>query len=167
MLEFNLTSVIQLLNFLILMFFLMKFLFKPFLKTLDERKEKIRKEFMEAEKLRKEAEEYNEKAKMEYQNARNRAMEIIEKSKKEAEEFLKTQRESAKMEAKRMIDEAKMEIERMKEETIKELRMETLKLSVFLASKILEREVDERTHREYLMNMLERIAKGKRKGSGS
>ena len=157
MLEFNLTSVIQLLNFIILLFFLNKFLFKPFLNTLDQRKAKIEGDIERAEKIRKEAEEYKQEVEAELKKARKRAEEIVQSAEKRAEEIVSSEREKAKQEAQRIIENAKIEVENIKKAAVDELKNSVVRLAFLMASKILEKEIDEKKHREYLTKMLSRF----------
>jgi len=157
MLEFNLTSIIQLLNFVILLFFLNKFLFKPFLNTLDQRKAKIEGDIKKAEEIRKGAEEYKEQASKELEKARKRAGEILQSAEKRAEEIVNTERERAKQEAQKIIESAKLEVENIKKSAIEELRNNAIKLAFLIASKILEKEIDEKKHKEYLVKMLNKF----------
>ncbi|MDP0971779.1 ATP synthase F0 subunit B, partial [Klebsiella pneumoniae] len=55
MIEINLTAVLSILNFLLLYFVLKKVLFDKFFDIIKQRKEKIKGEIAQAEKLRKEA----------------------------------------------------------------------------------------------------------------
>ncbi|MDI3472761.1 MAG: F-type H+-transporting ATPase subunit b [Thermotogaceae bacterium] len=157
MLEFNLTSVIQLLNFVILLFFLNKFLFKPFLSTLDQRKKKIEEDIRKAEKIREEAEEYKQEMEAELKNARKRAEEIIQNAERRAEEFLNSEKEKAKQEAQKIIENAKIEVENFKKTAIDELKNSAVRLAFLMATKILEKEIDEKKHREYLVKMLNKF----------
>lgn len=157
MLEFNLTSVIQLLNFIILLFFLNKFLFKPFLNTLDQRKAKIEGDIERAEKIRKEAEKYKQEVEAELKKARKRAEEIVQSAEKRAEEIVSSEREKAKQEAQRIIENAKIEVENIKKAAVDELKNSVVRLAFLMASKILEKEIDEKKHREYLAKMLSRF----------
>ncbi|MGC9324511.1 MAG: F0F1 ATP synthase subunit B [Desulfomonilia bacterium] len=103
MIELNWTFFVQVVNFLILMFILNKILYKPILKVLDERDERIVGGQQKAKKLTDEREnlfrEYNQKlyaAKVEAMNiknaSRNQAVEqanaIIEEARKKADEII-------------------------------------------------------------------------------
>lgn len=157
MLEFNLTSVIQLLNFVILLFFLNKFLFKPFLNTLDKRKAKIEGDIKKAEEIRKEAEEYRRQVNEKLREVKKQAEEILQNAERRAEEIVNSERERAKQEAKRILENAQSEAENIKKSAIEELKTNAVKLAFLVASRILEGEIDERKHKEYLVRMLNKF----------
>lgn len=92
----------QILNFLVLVWLLKRFLYKPILKAIDEREEKVRARLEEAEarkdEARKEKEEFRQKNKdfeekresmmnEAAEEARNKRRELLEKAREEAEEL--------------------------------------------------------------------------------
>jgi len=81
-LEFNLTSVLMLLEFALLAFFLYKFLYKPFFKISDERRKRIQEDFNVAEKAKLEAEASQKEAKKLLDNAIAQAEGIMANAKK-------------------------------------------------------------------------------------
>jgi len=81
-LEFNLTSILMLLQFILLAFFLYKFLYKPFFKMSDERRKRIQEDFSLAEKAKLEAEASQREAKQLLDNAVAQAEGIIANAKK-------------------------------------------------------------------------------------
>ncbi|HIP91864.1 MAG TPA: ATP synthase F0 subunit B [Thermotoga sp.] len=155
-LEFNWTSVIMLMTFGLLVYFLNKFLYKPFLEIMDRRKEKIEGEIKNAENLRKEAEELRKKAEEELKEASRRAQNIVERAEKEAEAIINEAREKAKIEAQRIVESGRKQVEMEMIKAMEDLRKRAGELAVTLAMKILSGILDEKAKREYLMRMLKR-----------
>lgn len=103
MIEINFTLIIQIINFLALIFILNIVLYKPILKVLEEREERVDGQQQQAKKILEDGQvlvgDYNQKlynAKVEAMNAKNAARNeasnqangIIETARKEAEEII-------------------------------------------------------------------------------
>jgi F-type H+-transporting ATPase subunit b len=159
-LEFNLTSIVMLLQFVLLAFFLYKLLYKPFFKMSDERRNKIQQDISTAERLRAEAEESRKKAKELVESAQAQAESIIENAKRTADALTGKEKELAKRQAETILKKAQDEIETQKQEAVKEISEKSIKLAVYLASKLLERQIDEKTQSEYLRSFISRIQEG-------
>ncbi|MBP6960855.1 MAG: F0F1 ATP synthase subunit B [Thermotogae bacterium] len=159
-LEFNLTSVLMLLEFALLAFFLYKFLYKPFFKISDERRKRIQEDFNVAEKAKLEAEASQKEAKKLLDNAITQAEGIMANAKKTAEDYALREREDAKQKAESMLKKAQEEIEAQKQDALKEISEKSVSLAVYLASKLLERQVDEKAQNDYLKSFLSKIKEG-------
>ena len=159
-LEFNLTSILMLLQFILLAFFLYKFLYKPFFKMSDERRKRIQEDFSLAEKAKLEAEASQREAKQLLHNAVAQAEGIIANAKKTAEDYAIRERIDAKQKAESLLRKAQEEIEAQKKEAIQEISEKSVSLAVYLASKLLERQVDEKAQSEYLKSFLAKIKQG-------
>ncbi|MEX0621668.1 MAG: F0F1 ATP synthase subunit B [Candidatus Woykebacteria bacterium] len=91
----------QIVNFVILLFLLQRFLYKPILKVLEERRKKIEASIKQAEDIEKRYEESSKKQAEILIKARGEAAEIVDSAKKEA----KSLSEQMQAEAKKSIDE--------------------------------------------------------------
>ncbi|ABR30166.1 ATP synthase subunit B [Thermosipho melanesiensis] len=154
MFEINITSVIQLMSFFLLLYILKKFLYDKYFEVMDARKEKIEGEIKKAEQLRKEAEELKKEAKGELIKIRESADSIIKKAKEEAEEIVNNAKKKAEAEAEKILVSAKEEIKNEREAMIKEVEQRVGEIAVVLAMKILKGTLDEKAKREYLMKIL-------------
>ena len=130
--------VAQTASFLILLFLLMRFAWKPFLKILDERKERIASEFKSIEDTKAEIArikgEYEKHIDMIDDTAQRRIQEAVAAGKRMAEAM----KESAKEEAQKMIDGAN---EAIKAETAKareELKEAIVDLAIGAAEKVIQ-----------------------------
>lgn len=82
MIQFDATFFAQILNFLILLFILAKFAYKPLMKVLDERRARVANDLETAEKTRVEAEALKEQYSKQLAEARTEATAIIDKANK-------------------------------------------------------------------------------------
>jgi len=154
--ELNLTGLIQLLNFLVLLFALYKLLYKPFMKTLDQRREKVHSEILEAEKLRKDAEDLKREAEEQLKQSQQRASEILNEALKRKEEIITQAVEESKVKAERIINNAKAQVDREMKQALEEVEKHAGELAVVLTTKLLKGILDEKAKQEYLKRYLER-----------
>ncbi len=159
MIEFNLTAVLQLLHFVLLLWVLKKFVFDSFFKVLDQRRDLIEGEIKRAEKIRRDAEEYAEEAQAKLKKASDDARRIIEDAEARSEKIVEEAREKAKQEAERIMEAATNEIERMKKEVEEEIRETAVKLGIFIASHILKRVANEKLQNEVVEKTLKELRK--------
>ncbi|HET7658113.1 MAG TPA: F0F1 ATP synthase subunit B [Bacillales bacterium] len=162
MLNFSFGTILfQIVAFLILMAIVAKFGMRPMLDVMKKRQDYIDNEITAAEKARERAEEAIEKQKKALEEARNEAYQIVENAKKQAESQGEKILANAKQQAERTLEEAKAEIEREREKALASLRAQTAELSVMLASKIIEKELDEKQQAkeidQFLSEMGERL----------
>jgi F-type H+-transporting ATPase subunit b len=140
------TMVFQLIAFIILMLLVSKYALRPMLNTMRQRQEHIDGQIKAAEKSRKEAEDLIKEQREALEKARLEAKEIIERAK-------------AQERAESMIKEATNEIQREKEKALASLRDEVGALSVQLASKLIEKELDGKAQAELVGRYLEQVGR--------
>jgi len=151
-----------LVTFVVLLVLLAKFAFKPIAQALDRRGETIKKSIEEAEKQRVEAKKLMEDYQKQIADARNEAGKIIEESRQLGERVRKEVVEKANSEASAVVQRAQEEIQRQKEKGVQELKDTVANLSVQIASKVLEKEVNEATHRQLIDNLIKDLGKVQR-----
>ena len=141
MIEINLTIVIQVLQFLILIFILNRLLFKPISQVMTERKAKISAWEEKTQKLQESArvqlETYENQLREERAQAQKRQEELTKELKKKEEENLQTVSE----EAVGLVALAQQTILEETERLRLELRHQAVELSQILAEKVLGRKV--------------------------
>ena len=114
--DFN-QILLQILNFLIVLFVLKKFLYKPVLKILDERAEKINEGLNAAEKSLKAQTQIEEQKKEEIVSAQREAAKILDEARKEAENLKSDILNGAKEDASKVIEKERTVLEvRLKEQ---------------------------------------------------
>ncbi|MGC8544512.1 F0F1 ATP synthase subunit B [Athalassotoga sp.] len=156
-LNFNGTSILQLMSFFILMYFLVKLLYKPFLSMLEKRRNEIKSEYDKASKERAEAEKMKEMAKADLDEIRKNILNYEEESKKRVAEYELNEKRRIDEEIKVMMENAKSQIEEEKAKAQKVLETQVVTISIALASKIIQQEIDEKSKREFLMKQLSKM----------
>jgi F-type H+-transporting ATPase subunit b len=133
------TLIIQMINFLILLWILNRFLYKPILKILDERRGKIHASETEVEELKARAAGQWESYQRQLQEARIEANAEKERIKAEGAEAERRLLEEARAEAARLLEDSRRMIQ---EEVLKArdlLRAQAGAVASEMASKILGR----------------------------
>ena len=148
-----------LVSFVVLLALLAKFAFKPIAQALDRRSETIKKSIEEAEKQRAEAKELMDDYQKQLAEARSEANKIIEEARGLGENVRKEVVEKANAEASALVQRSQEEIHRQKEKGIQELKDTVASLSVQIASKVIEKEVNEATHRQLVENLIKDLSK--------
>ncbi len=148
---------ISLINLLIIFFIVKKFLFKPINKMLKERKEKIDKEYSDAYATKREAEEakrsYDEKKAELASEAEQILARATVKAEKQGAEIVR----AAKSDAEGILRQANEEIKNEKSAMLNAVKNEVSVISVELASKIVEREVNAQDHTELINEFIAKI----------
>lgn len=147
--------IFYLVNFLILVGVLGKFLYKPFLNLMETRKQSIVDALDNAEAVNRRADEkmanYDRKiAKLEAEGR-----EIIKEAKIKAEEQANEIIEQANQRASQIMNRAEKEIEREREKAVLEMREQIAVLSLMAAEKIMERDVEVNGQDQIIEQVLE------------
>lgn len=85
----------QVVNFLILLFILKRFLYKPLLKVLDQRKQKIEESLKNAEEIERRLQETNEEIEKTLARALQEGQKIIDESKKTGIQIMEDSKQTA------------------------------------------------------------------------
>lgn len=149
--------IMAIINFLIMVVILNKFLYKPIVKVLDERKETIQGDLNQAEQSKQSAEELKQEYQDQLKGARRESQEIITRATKLGEESKDDLIRQAKLEADKMSAKAKEEIEREKTKAISEVRDEVANLSISVAEKILGQELGKKNHEKMIHEFVKEV----------
>ncbi|KKR31197.1 MAG: ATP synthase subunit b [Candidatus Gottesmanbacteria bacterium GW2011_GWC2_39_8] len=141
--------VTQIFNFLVLVVVLTKFLYKPTLKMLDERKKKIEEGLLLTDKMREEKEKLDKKGEQILNKAKDEAASIIEEGKKTAKNLEKDILAKAQNEAREIVAKSKRDAVLAREEEEKKLEEKTVEVAGLMVEKLLS-ELPEKTKREIL-----------------
>ena len=146
----NATLIAQMIVFLILIWFTMKFIWPPLTKAMDDRAHRIAEGLSAAEKARKELAAADARVAEEIKQARSEAMAIIDKAHQQANLIIEKAKQDAVVEATRQKATAAADIENMTHRAREELRGQVASLAVSGAEKILKREIDANAHKALL-----------------
>jgi len=134
--------VFQVIGFLVLVFFMGKFVFPILNKSIDKREAAIRDSVNAAEKARADAAEAEKRIQEQMDQAKKQAADAIEVAHKEANAMLTSAEEKAKKRADHIIAQAESRMEQEVAAARKELRSETAQLVVQATEKVLGQKVD-------------------------
>ncbi|KIL37982.1 ATP synthase F0F1 subunit B [Gordoniibacillus kamchatkensis] len=148
---------IQLIAFLVLYWLLSRYAFGPLFGIMEKRRQHVQEQLQSSERSRKEAEELLKQQKEALQEARKEAYDIIEQAKTTASRQADDLLAQAKAEAARVKDEAVRDIENEKAKAVAALRREVSAMSVLIASKIIEKQVDEKSNEELINHYLKEV----------
>lgn len=140
----------QTVNFLILFFLLRAFLFKPILKMLDDRRERIAEGLNAAETARAEAAQAQVKTEELMVEARRQSQEAVANAQNIATRIQTEAREQAAADREATIERARAEIQQERDRAIAELRGEFASITVQAAERIIGESLDADAHRRII-----------------
>lgn len=146
----NATLFVQALSFAFLIWFAVKFIWPPLNRAIDRRNARIAEGLAAAEKGKAALVEAERKGDATLKEARERASGVLGDSEKRAAQIVEEARVAAKAEADRIIAAAREQIGSEVAKAKTELREQVAALAVAGAEKILQREVDAKSHGEML-----------------
>ncbi|CAM2181104.1 ATP synthase Fo complex subunit b [Paraburkholderia sacchari] len=149
----NATLFAQMVVFLILAWFTMKFVWPPLINALDERSKKIADGLAAADKGKAELEAAHKRVGEELASARSEGQNRIADAEKRALAVAEEIKAQAQAEAARIIAQAKADADQQVVKAREALRAEVAALAVQGAEQILKREVDQAAHAD-LLNQL-------------
>ena len=157
--------IFQIINFSLLLFVLAKFLYKPILKILDERKKKIAESLANAQKIDEELAKLEEKKGKEIEKAKEAGRSILEEMRVEGEKQRVETLTRAKEEAEKIAQRAKEQLDLEKEKLREELKAELVDLSIAMTEKLLEKKIGKEKKEDLISSTLQTIRKEARKVS--
>lgn len=152
--------IFYLINFLILVGVLGKFLYKPFLNLMDTRKQSIQDALENAELTNRRADEKMQNYNKRIAKVEEEGREIVREAKVKADVQARAIIEDANKKAADIMEKAEQSIEREKEKAMEEMRQEIAALAVLVAEKIVEREI-QRVGQEAIVDEVIRQARSK------
>jgi F-type H+-transporting ATPase subunit b len=148
--DINATFIGQIIVFLILLWFIGKFVVPPISAAVGERQKKIADGLAAADRGQKEADAARERAEAVIREARERANQIVDQASRRSNEMVEQAKQSALQEGARLVEAARQQIELDTTRAREELRRDVAKLTVSTASKLLGREIDATRHADIL-----------------
>jgi F-type H+-transporting ATPase subunit b len=153
----NLTLIVQMIVFALLIAAVMKWLWPPILKAMDDRQRKIAEGLAAADKGQQDLAEAQARADAIVREARERANQIIDHAQHRANELVEEAKGTASEESARIVAAAQEQIELDTNRAKESLRKEVAGIAVGAASKLLGREIDPRAHADLLDKLATQI----------
>ena len=146
---------VSIVNFLVLLYLLRRFMWGPIMSTLDRRAAKIREGLELTESARREREQLKQEVEKVLGEARREAAAIAERTTKAAEAAAADIRIQAKAEADRIREKGRTDAQHLHDQALAQLRSEVASMVVLAASRILGREISADQHRALIERSLE------------
>ncbi|RPJ98226.1 hypothetical protein BSBH6_01148 [Bacillus subtilis] len=151
----------QLLAMLILLALLKKYALGPLLNIMKQREDHIAGEITSAEEKNKEAQQLIEEQRVLLKEARQESQTLIENAKKLGEKQKEEIVQAARAESERLKEAARTEIVKEKEQAVSALREQVASLSVMIASKVIEKELDEQAQEKLIQDYLKEVGESR------
>ena len=161
LIEINATIIAQVINFLILVIILRAVAYKPVVRLLEQRGDKIQESLNKAEADQKAAEATLAQYKQKLQDANVKAQEIMDKAEKSARDERDASILATKQEIEQMKKAAAEEIQRDREKAVEQLRSEVVSLSLAAAGKIISKNIDNKENERLIGDFINQLDKEK------
>jgi F-type H+-transporting ATPase subunit b len=153
----NLTLITQIFVFGLLVWFTMKFVWPIILGAMDERAKRIADGLAAAEKGQKDLAQSKTKSEEVIREARARAVQIEDQARHRANELIDQAKTAAIAEGERLMASAQQQIQLESTRAREDLRKQVAVLAVAAASKLVEKEIDAKTHSDLLNKLATQI----------
>jgi len=159
MVDFNMTFVAQIVNFLFLVWILAKFAYKPLLKMMDDRKAKIANDLNSAETAKSVAEASKAEAEATLAKAKQEAVAIVEAARINAQTAADKIMADANAAKEAALVAGREEIAVEKKKAMEEIRAQVIDLSMVAASKIIEKKLGTAADKKMATDIVDSILK--------
>ena len=153
----NLTLFGQMVTFAIFVWFCMKFVWPVILRAMEERQEKIAKGLAAADQAIQDLADAKSSVTNQMQVAKKEAAGIIDQANKRAAQIIEDAKMQAMEEGDRLRQAARADIQQDVNRAKEELRGSVAELVLVGAEKVLQKSVDDSTHRELVDNLAQRL----------
>jgi F-type H+-transporting ATPase subunit b len=151
------TLIAQAIVFALFIWFTSRFVWPPLMRAVDDRQKKIADGLAAAEKGQRALAEASATRDEELKAARAQAQDILNAASKQGAQALDAARAQAKVEAERIVEAAKADVDRQIARAREDLRQRVGDLAVLGASRILQREIDAKTHADVIKDLAAKI----------
>ncbi len=153
----NLTLIVQMIVFAVLIWFTMKIVWPMILNPMEERARRIEAGLAAAAKGQQDLAQAEDRAAAIVREARERASQIIDQAQHRANDLVEQAKGTATAEGQRIVAAAHQQIELDTSRARESLRREVAQIAVSAASKLLEREIDASAHADLLGKLAAQI----------
>lgn len=153
----NVTLFAQMVVFIALIWFSMKFVWPMVLAAMQEREQRIADGLAAAERATAAENEAKTGAEAVMQEAREKAASLIQSAERQANDIIEQAKANATTEGQRLLDAAQSQIDQETERAREALRGDVSRLAIAGAEKILAREIDGATHEQVLNDLVAKL----------
>jgi F-type H+-transporting ATPase subunit b len=145
----------QIVNVLILFGLMYLVAYKPVLKMLDARSQKVKEGIEQRESIKVMLSQTEEDAKAKLSAAEKEGQVLINRAVHDGEEIKKRAEEEARQEAETLLERERSRIQREREEALEELRRQFADLTITAAEKVIQRSLNKEDHRVLINKVLD------------
>ena len=149
----------QLVAFLVVLWILKKFAFKPILGILDERRKAIADSFSDIDRKKQELENLERDYRKRLENVDQEARVKIQEAAALGLQLSRDIQEKARLESQKLVERAKSEIEQDVVQARLKIRDEIVGLSGLMTEKIIQKKLDETEHRKLVEQFIKEMEK--------
>ena len=146
---------IYLVNFVLVLELLYLFAYKPILKLMDERAERIRESLEAADLARQDAASSQEAIQEQINEARREGQRIMDQTREAADRFRTEEMDKARQEAEAFVERAKTDIARERDTALQEVRASFGDLAITAAERVIRSSLDRTAHESLIAQVLE------------
>ena len=146
---------IYLINFLLVLGLLLLFAYRPILRLMDQRAERIRESLEAAERAREEAASSQAVVENQLAEARRESQRLMDQAREAAERFRGEEMDRARQEAENFVERARSDIQRERDNAIQEVRANFGDLAITAAERVVRRSLDRQAHEDLINQVLE------------
>ena len=151
----------QIINFALLFALLYFIAYKPIRRMLDERSHRIKLSMDQAEQIKQQMAETEERVREQLEAARREGQTVVAQAGQMGERVKEEARLEARQEAESIMSRGRVEIDRERDEAIEDLRRQFVELAILAAEKVINETLDKERHRRLIDEVLEEGPKGK------
>jgi F-type H+-transporting ATPase subunit b len=144
-------------NFIILLALLGKFLYKPVLKMLDERAQKVKESMEWAESIKRDYEQTKVEVQKQIERGRQEAQAIIAQAVQTGEALKEEARKEASGQAKAIVEKARLQLEAERDKMVEDLRKEFVSLLILASEKVIRQTLDKEKQSRLIEETLAQI----------
>ena len=149
------TLVAYIINFAVLLGILYVFAYKPLLRAMDQRSERIRDSLAAADRARDEAANSQAAVAEQLNEARREGQRLLDQAREAAERYREEEMGRSRQDAEAFVERARADIQRERDAAIDEVRAGFGDLAITAAEQVIRRTVDRQAHQELIAQVLE------------
>ena len=147
----------QLVNFIVVLLVLWKWVYTPLVKLLDDRASRIEKSMKQTQEIEERLAQSEQEQKKLIVQARTEAASVLEQARAEAEKRKKDLIDSAKQEVQRVVVQGKEQLQAEKVTMIKGAKSEIVEIAISAAEKILKESIDQKSSQKFAKEVVDKI----------
>ena len=149
------TLIVYVVNFAILLGVLYVFAYKPLLRAMDQRSERIRESLAAADRAQAEAASSQADIQEQLNEARREGQRMLDQAREAAERYREEEMARARQEAEAFVERARADIGRERDAAMEEVRGGFADLAITAAERVIRRSVDRQAHQDLIDQVLD------------